>query len=299
MPLSERYTLLSLILALSTTLLTQFFLRDWKHVNFDQILRIKMAELPLPVNNVQMGPYEQFILFGDSITQMSCAQDLGFAWTPALQNVYIRNLDVINRGFNGYNTTQALKALPLFMPTLIQAKIRFMTIFFGANDAVLPDSPTHQHVPLQEYKENLRSLITHETIEAHQPRIILITPGPVDEYQFFARQRTAEHTKLYADACREIGKELGVPVLDLWSVFMAEAGWRKGEPLLHDGMYTLINDKSETLETKFGIGLHFNPKAYKLLFEATLNVIRREWPDQDPTSTTNMPLYRIPEWRAF
>lgn len=128
------------------------------------------------------------------------------------------------------------------------------TIFFGANDAVLPDSPTHQHVPLQEYKQNLRSLITHETIEAHQPRIILITPGPVDEYQFFVRQRTAEHTKLYADACREIGKELGVPVLDLWSVLMAEAGWREGEPLpgsikternkvlgelLHDGMRTL------------------------------------------------------------
>lgn len=77
----------------------------------------------------------------------------------------------------------------------------------------------------------------------------------MDEYQFFDRQRTAEHTKMYADACREIGKELGVPVLDLWSVFMAEAGWRKGEPLagsiinernkvlgelLHDGMRTSI-----------------------------------------------------------
>lgn len=56
---------------------------------------------------------------------------------------------------------------------------------------------------------------------------------------------------MYADGCCEIGKELGVPVLDLWSVFMAEAGWREGEPLagslktgrnnvlgelLHDGM---------------------------------------------------------------
>lgn len=81
--------------------------------------------------------------------------------------------------------------------------------------------------------------------------MILITPGPVDEYQFVDRQRTAEHTKMYADACREIGEELGVPVLDLWLVFMAEAGWREGEPLagsiknarnqvlgelLHDGM---------------------------------------------------------------
>lgn len=53
----------------------------------------------------------------------------------------------------------------------------------------------------------------------------------MDEHQLAERQRTAEHTKMYADACYEIGKELGVPVLDLWSVFMAEAGWREGEPL--------------------------------------------------------------------
>lgn len=55
MPWRERYTLLSFILALSTALITQFFLRDWKHVNFDQILRVKMAELPLPENKVQMA----------------------------------------------------------------------------------------------------------------------------------------------------------------------------------------------------------------------------------------------------
>ncbi len=64
--------------------------------------------------------------------------------------------------------------------------------------------------------------------------------------------RTAEHTKKYADACREVGNEVGVAVLDLWSVFMAAAGWKEGEPLpgsrtieqnpvlrdwLHDGVY--------------------------------------------------------------
>lgn len=38
------------------------------------------------LTDYEKGPYEQFILFGDSITQMSCNQDLGFAWTPALQN---------------------------------------------------------------------------------------------------------------------------------------------------------------------------------------------------------------------
>lgn len=40
--------------------------------------------------------------------------------------------------------------------------------------------------------------------------------------------RTAETTKAYADAARAVGQELGVPILDLWSVFMEHAGW-KGE----------------------------------------------------------------------
>lgn len=31
------------------------------------------------------GPYDQFLLFGDSITQQSCSQANGFAFCPALQ----------------------------------------------------------------------------------------------------------------------------------------------------------------------------------------------------------------------
>lgn len=32
------------------------------------------------------GPYDQFLLFGDSITEQSASQDRGFAFMPALQN---------------------------------------------------------------------------------------------------------------------------------------------------------------------------------------------------------------------
>lgn len=62
-------------------------------------------------------PYDQFILFGDSITQMSYNQDIGFGLGAQLQEgrlinfvqlarhtdhliVYARKLDVINRGFS-------------------------------------------------------------------------------------------------------------------------------------------------------------------------------------------------------
>ena len=45
------------------------------------------------------------------------------------------------------------------------------------------------------------------------------------------KTRTAEHTKKYADACREVGHELDVAVLDLWTAMMTRAGWKAGQGL--------------------------------------------------------------------
>jgi len=59
---------------------------------------------------------EQFILFGDSITQGSFAQQRGFAFGAELVDKYARRLDVINRGHNGYNTAQGLKVRGLSTP---------------------------------------------------------------------------------------------------------------------------------------------------------------------------------------
>jgi isoamyl acetate esterase len=70
--------------------------------------------------------------------------------------------------------------------------------------------------------------------------VIFITPPPVDEYQLVLKaqalglsepSRTARNTKLYADGCRQAARSLGLPVADLWTVFMKEAGWEEGQPL--------------------------------------------------------------------
>jgi isoamyl acetate esterase len=110
------------------------------------------------------------------------------------------------------------------------------TIFFGANDACLPEQP--QHVPLDRYSENLKLLCLHPSVVAHDDvKIILVTPPPVNEYQleevigFTTLRRTAAHTKKYADACREAAEKLDLPVVDLWQAFMSKAGWKEGEPL--------------------------------------------------------------------
>ncbi len=112
-------------------------------------------------------------------------------------------------------------------------------IFFGANDSCLPET-TGQHIPLEVYRENLKYIATHSTVRSHGARLILVTPPPIDERLLEAHcleqgiyipTRTSEHTKIYANAAREIGSNLGLEVLDLWSVFMEHVGWKEGEPL--------------------------------------------------------------------
>ena len=113
-------------------------------------------------------------------------------------------------------------------------------IFFGANDACSADARNGQHVPLHAYKRNLDDIITHPAVRAQQPRLILVTPPPVEERLLEARvksfgyeklNRFNDVTALYADAVREVGDAHGVAVLDLWKAFMVEAGWKAGESL--------------------------------------------------------------------
>lgn len=114
-------------------------------------------------------------------------------------------------------------------------------IFFGANDACLPGSSTNQHVPLERFKQNVVSIVKHPSVVAQKPRLILVTPPPVNEFALEESdllkgltdpRRTAEHTKKYADATRKVGGELGIVVLDIWSIFMAMTGWKEGDPLI-------------------------------------------------------------------
>lgn len=122
-------------------------------------------------------------------------------------------------------------------PTLLT---KAQTVFLGANDACVKGGSSKQHVPLETYMQNLRTICTHECVKAQSPRLIIITPPPVNEYKMEpvdiikghnGLQRTAEYTRKYANAARKVGEELQLPVLDLWSIFMQKAGWVEGQPL--------------------------------------------------------------------
>jgi isoamyl acetate esterase len=92
-------------------------------------------------------------------------------------------------------------------------------------------------------------------VRVHNPNIILITPPPFEETMLVKLleewgapppTRNAADAKLYAEIVKEVGREAGVPVLDIWSAFMEKAGWKEGDPLPIPG--TLELGKSKELE---------------------------------------------------
>lgn len=178
----------------------------------------------------------------------------------------------------------------------------------------MPTSPTGQHVPLEKFKQNLKDIIGHEAVKPHQPTVILITPPPVDEYALELRDllkgstgvtRTAEHTKKYADACRDVGSEMGSTVVDLWTAIMARAGWQAGDALpgsktvprnqvlrdvLRDGKST--NSANPHSAYSFA-GLHFSPQGYEVLFEELMRMIQIALPEYGPqTIPDRFPCYK-------
>ncbi|KWU45011.1 SGNH hydrolase [Rhodotorula sp. JG-1b] len=207
-----------------------------------------------------MGPHDkaragsvrmdQVVLFGDSITQGS--------WVPggtgaALAHVYQRKLDVMNRGFSGYNTEWGLQVLRQFLPRYDEElpKIALFCVWFGANDAALPPSP--QALTLAEFKTNLNKildLLRSPKSPNYSPdtQLLLITPPPVDASKRTADlaqrdpprspDRDASRTRQFAEAVKEVAHESNLPVLDAWSLIDSAARNDGGlDKYLNDGLH--------------------------------------------------------------
>jgi lysophospholipase L1-like esterase len=99
------------------------------------------------------------VLFGDSITAQSFRSG---GWGSALADAYSRKADVVVRGYGGYNTRWALFLLHHIFPLGSSSPPVATTIFFGANDAALKGRTSdRQHVPVEEYTDNVRKIVQH------------------------------------------------------------------------------------------------------------------------------------------
>ncbi|EIW60746.1 SGNH hydrolase [Trametes versicolor FP-101664 SS1] len=219
---------------------------------------------------------DAIMLLGDSLTQGGFDLN-GFA--AKLAHVYNRRMDVLNRGFSGYNTEWALPVFEQCFATKEEQKyapkVRLLVIWFGANDAAPP--PKAQYVPLDRFRANLRTMLW--TVRAPESawyspdtRVVLMTPPPVSTGQRGRAQRAKEPprendrefetTRRYAEAVSEVGKAEGVPVVDLWGRLYEAAG--RDEV----GLEGFLTD-----------GLHLNEKGYAIVFEELVKAIKENYPE--------------------
>ncbi|KAK6797422.1 hypothetical protein RDI58_005124 [Solanum bulbocastanum] len=205
-------------------------------------------------------------LFGDSITEMSFDEG---GWGASLVKHFNRTVDLVLRGYSGYNTRWALKVLEKVFPATEKSESESplaVTVFFGANDASLADRySAFQHVPLEEFKHNLHSIVAFLKGRWPTTEVILISPPPIDEpsrllYPYAENklglpERTNEAAGNYAKACLAVAAECGVSAIDLWTRMQQIPGWQTA----------CLSD-----------GLHLTQTGNKIVFEEVLEALKKK-----------------------
>lgn len=217
----------------------------------------------------------KLLLFGDSITEFAFGTE-PFSLGAALCSTYARRLDVLHRGYAGYNSRWARPVLRDILAAHAPGDIAVATLFFGANDACT-GSP--QAVPLPEFTENMRGLV--QQLRAHGARPVLVGLGLFDREMWerakpeqLARGfvRSSARQAEYDAALRQLAQDERVPFVDLQRLF-TEHGGADYRVLLADG-------------------LHFSAEGYRIWYDELLAVIARECPECHPDNMQQ----RYPLW---
>jgi isoamyl acetate esterase len=220
------------------------------------------------------------VLLGDSLTQLGFG-DVGtgvaVGWAGHLATLYSRRCDVLNRGFSGYNSRHILDLLPSLFPPqhtgsdndgyIQQVEPAFCTVWLGANDAALPGEP--QHVPLNEYAQNIDSIVVglRERLGPTVP-IFLLTPPPVDAVKWMNyRERQTP------DRDNEVARTYGLEVMKI-----AE---RHSKCAAVD-TWVALSGATEQRSTFLVDGLHLNEAGNRIVFEALMKTIREQFPEVAP-----------------
>ncbi|KAB2621945.1 GDSL esterase/lipase CPRD49-like [Pyrus ussuriensis x Pyrus communis] len=210
-----------------------------------------------------VGPTRpQFVIFGSSIVQFSFGNG---GWSAILADLYARKADVLVRGYAGWNSRRALLVLDQVFPKDATIQPSLVIVYFGGNDSVDPHpSGLGAHVPLPEYKENMRKIGKHLKSLSEKTRVIFLTAPPVNEEQIHEasdyvppQNRTNESCKAYSDACLDVCRELDIKGVDLW---------------------TSIQKRKDWSTTCFTDGVHFSSEGSKIVGEEILKVLREaDW----------------------
>ncbi|KAH6836966.1 SGNH hydrolase-type esterase superfamily protein [Perilla frutescens var. hirtella] len=211
-----------------------------------------------------VGPRRpQFVLFGSSIVQMSF--NVG-GWGAVFADLYARKADVMLRGYSGWNSRMALQVLDKVFPKDEPVQPSLVILYFGGNDSTNPHpSGLGSHVPLPEFIENMRKMITHIKSLSDETRIICLSSPPVNEarirelfgYALDEQARTNEGCRIYSEKLVELCKEMDVEAINLW---------------------TAIQERDDWANSCFLDGMHFSAEGSKTVVKEILKVLKRvDW----------------------
>lgn len=243
-----------------------------------------IGETAVPVRPLK---WSKVLLIGDSVIQF------GQGWVSLLAQRVTRVADIINRGFSGYNTRWYRCIIQQIMSEWPPSTISCVILSFGMIDSALSDCPTRQHVPFNEFKENLSGII--QTINCHgvpSDRIIIIGPPFFDSKRFKSHRESMVHarrimrrgkeTVLYHKGAKKVAKTNDIDFVDLYNVFKEktlqiermrerktkEKGTKDGAS--NDGMsmdFTVAKDEDEGWPYPLSDGLHLSEDGSEILFK--------------------------------
>lgn len=140
----------------------------------------------------------------------------------------------------------------------------------------------------------MHAIISHSCIKAHKPKILLVTPPPINEVHLEAEdlkkgQDLTRHqsvTKQFAEVVRKIASEYcdqGVVLVDLWKAMMEKAtaledGGSAGPAMLG----SKEKGDSKGLRELLVDGLHLTGAGYKVFLDEVLPKVGKEWAEEPP-----------------
>jgi lysophospholipase L1-like esterase len=171
------------------------------------------------------GQFTRIICFGDSITGIYYHTGSRRAWSHALdwavrQQFPDTQLEVINAGVSGNNTTDALQRLDA---DVLAHGPHLVVMMFGIND-VARSAP-------EIFRANLEELI--QRIQSRDAPVLLLTPNSVLPGDPL---RPPGLVTVYAESIRTVGRACGVPIVDAFQAFESV---RKDRPAT---WYQLMSD---------------------------------------------------------
>ena len=193
-----------------------------------------------------------------------------------------RKADVLNRGFAGYNSELLKRALPRLINGELCKEIACLTLCVGANDSWSPiDRPKYNpSLPLERYTANVVQMVEFLLSNGlSKEKILLITPPTIvpDLWAEFCKknvpfviEKTPEHTRKYADAMIDVGKQFDIKTFDMFE----------------------LTSREEHLSKAFVDGLHFSDYGAKLLCDLIRADVERLVEQHRGTNRQNFPTHQ-------